>query len=86
MMKKMRTLSQVKRNEDDDIKSEDQSADEGVAGPSNNTNKNAPVINNHSSDDEGDVEEVHVSKHDYNRPLKLLIKCYLIIKCNHEYV
>lgn len=42
--------------EEDNIESEDQSGDEGAAGPLKNSNKNATDVNNHSSDDEGEDE------------------------------
>ncbi|KAK7332968.1 hypothetical protein VNO80_29727 [Phaseolus coccineus] len=45
-----------KRIEEDDIESEDQSGDEGAAGPLKKSNKNATDVNNHSSDDEGEDE------------------------------
>jgi len=42
--------------EEDNIESEDQSGDEGAAGPLKKSNKNATDVNNHSSDDEGEDE------------------------------
>ncbi|RDX84748.1 RRP15-like protein [Mucuna pruriens] len=45
-----------KRNEEDDIESEDPSGDEGAAGRQKTRNKNATDLNNHNSDDEGEGE------------------------------
>ncbi|RDY13267.1 RRP15-like protein, partial [Mucuna pruriens] len=51
-----RSLTSItnKRNEEDDIESEDRSEDEGAARRQETRNKNATDMSNHSSDDEGE--------------------------------